>query len=325
MSFHGSEVRIPRVAKALDPWSAFHFADLPIDEAAIEDALAVIRTYADATTVSNVANLPYAPGATYLPLSVDLTAIPPHPLAGGDRVRPVVAHAPSARGLKGTEFVLDAFDRLRAEGVAFDIDLIEGVTNSEVLERYARADIVVEKLVNEGFGVAALEALAVGRPVVSRVADVVRDRHPDLPIVDATPETFEKVLRGLIVDRGERQRLAAAGRPYVEANHDISLTGVRLEEVYAGPGVPAPVVFPGWTVPQRDRALGQVRAQLDELRLATSLRESRSEQVMRALEREVGTLSARNRELERQLVEARHGLAYRVRRRLRQIGSARSR
>lgn len=263
-SFHGTDIRIARVAKELDPWSAYHFADIPCDEDRIGDVLAVIREYADAATISNVANRVYFPEAHYLPLSVDLRAIPEVPLPMRDV--PVVAHAPSMRGTKGTEFVLAGLESLRREGVAFELDLIEGVSNAEVVQRYADADVVVEKLVNEGFGVAALEAMAIGRPVVSRVVDAVFAAHPDLPIIVATPESFVDVLRPLLVDPERRVAPAAAGRPYVEAAHDITLTGARLEDLYAMPRTTPTGPYPGWTVPARSRRISELQALLNERR-----------------------------------------------------------
>jgi len=125
--------------------------------------------------------------------------------------------------------------------VELELDLIEGVPNSEVLARLSRADVVVEKLVNEGFGVAALEAMAVGRPVVSRIAPAIYAQHPDLPIVPADPSDFADVLEGLLRDPARLGRIAARGREYVARNHDVGRTGERLEAIYRSePLRPAP-------------------------------------------------------------------------------------
>lgn len=329
-SFHGTDIRIARIAKKLDPWSAYHFAEIPCDEDRIEDALAVIRGFADGYTISNVANRPYFPEADYLPLSVDLREIPEsvwHHIPGKQLV---VAHAPSARGTKGTEFVLKAFDKLRREGLKFEVDLIEGATNREVLERYARADVVVEKLVNEGFGVAALEAMAVGRPVVSRVAAMVYDVHPSLPIIDATPESFADVLRDLLGDPAEIGRRASLGRPYVRDNHDIALTGERLETLYSHPSAQGEQIYPGWPVPRRDRRVSELQARVHELRMLAQAKSSDhllavSEDPaaeVRRLNAQVGALRAANRVLERECGEARHSPWHRVARRLRRAARA---
>lgn len=315
-SFHGTDVRVASIAKELDPWSAYHFADIPTDERLIRERLELIGGYADAWTISNVANSPYVPAAVYLPLSVDLREIEESPPRRNRT--PIVAHAPSARGTKGTEFVLQGLEVLREKGVEFELDLIEGVSNRDVLQRYARADVVVEKLVNEGFGVAALEAMSVGRPVVSRIAPVVYKAHPDLPIVDATPDTFVDVLGGLLRSRDEIERRSAMGRAYVLANHDITLTGERLEDLYAN------------SRSQHDGMavwLGPLRkSQEEEGRLAAlvSALERRNRQLEssdRQLESRNRQLETRNRQLEKELIEARHGVLFRVRRRARKLAA----
>lgn len=324
-SFHGSDIRIPSVAKQLDRWSAYHFTDIPCDENQIEDLLAIIRSYADGFTISNVADRPHLPDAVYLPLSIDLREIPESPWQPG--CVPVVAHAPSARGTKGTEFVLAGLEALRKQGVEFEVDLIEGVSNREVLERYARADVVVEKLVNQGFGVSALEAMAVGRPVISRVVPLVYEEHPTLPIVSADPETFVDVLGKLLGDRAEMARRGAAGRPYVRENHDIERTGKRLEALYSRPPAPAEQIYPGWTVPLRDRRISQLQARVHELRTELSRWSKQAEEMPAALERateercqlehERDALRGANLLLERKLEEARHSPKYRLARLLR--------
>lgn len=326
-SFHGTDIRIARIAKKLDPWSAYHFADIPCDEARIEDALAIIRGFADGYTISNVANRPYFPEADYLPLSIDLQAIPEAPWRERPGRVPVVAHAPSARGTKGTEFVLAGFEALRKDGVEFEVDLIEGASNQEVLERYAAADVVVEKLVNEGFGVAALEAMAVGRPVVSRVAPMVYEAHPSLPLVDATPESFTEVLRSLLQDPAEIARRAAAGRPYVAANHDVALTGERLEILYGRPSAQEERIYPGWPVARREHRVAELQARVHELRMLAQARSADTlpagaENPMaevRRLAAEVAGLRGANLALERQLARRRVALWSRSARRLRAV------
>ena len=44
---------------------------------------------------------------------------------------PLVVHAPTARTIKGTHHLLEAADALRAEGLQFDLELVEGRTQAE--------------------------------------------------------------------------------------------------------------------------------------------------------------------------------------------------
>ena len=58
---------------------------------------------------------------------------------------PVIVHAPQHRHVKGTDCLLAAVERLRANGFEFELKLIEQVTNSQALEVYAQGDIAADQ------------------------------------------------------------------------------------------------------------------------------------------------------------------------------------
>ncbi len=94
------------------------------------------------------------------------------------------------------------------------------------------ADIVVDQLRIGLYGVAAAEALAAGRIVVSYVGDAVRHRVRSLtgrevPIVEADPDTLGDVVTGLIADRDAAER-AAAGPGFAAELHDGSRSALAL-------------------------------------------------------------------------------------------------
>ena len=142
-------------------------------------------------------------------------------------------HAPSNREKKGTRWVVEACERLPVE-----LDVVEGVRHDEARERYARADIVVDQLNAGWHGVFALEAMALGKPVVSYLRAELVDRAAAgygvrLPIVPATKETLVDALRPLVESPALRREVGAASRSYVERVHDIDRVAERLVEVYA--------------------------------------------------------------------------------------------
>jgi len=58
---------------------------------------------------------------------------------------PLIIHAPSDRNVKRTDIVLDAIDKLKAQKVQFEFELIENKDNSYVLQRLIEADIVIDQ------------------------------------------------------------------------------------------------------------------------------------------------------------------------------------
>jgi len=133
--------------------------------------------------------------------------------------RPLIVHAPTARAIKGTHHLTRALDALRTEGVEFDLELVEGRTQAEAREVYARADLVVDQLMLGWYGGLAVECMALGAPVIAHIRATDLDVVPagfarDLPIIDATPATIQGVLRTWLVER--RHELPQVGRRGVE-------------------------------------------------------------------------------------------------------------
>jgi glycosyltransferase involved in cell wall biosynthesis len=178
--------------------------------------------YADRVFFLNPDLRHWLPGARFVPYaSVDARKV--QPVAAPDAEELVVAHAPTDRLVKGTAHVISAVEALRQEGVSIRLDLIEDVTHHEALHRLAAADVVVDQLVLGWYGAVAVEAMALGRPVLAYIREDEPEDNPfgsKLPIVRTTAGTLAAELRRLAADRAERHALAAAGRRFVEEEHD---------------------------------------------------------------------------------------------------------
>jgi glycosyltransferase involved in cell wall biosynthesis len=124
------------------------------------------------------------------------------------------------------------------EHLEVELDIVERLPHSEARKRYERADIVVEQLNAGWHGVLGLEAMALGKPVVTYLKDDVVRRTEEafgvrVPIVSATKETLAERLRPLVESPSERRRIGAESRAYVERVHDIDTIADRLLELYS--------------------------------------------------------------------------------------------
>lgn len=187
---------------------------------------------ADAQIVGSYDAIRWVPEAHVVPPGLDLRPFTPHPPS--DAARPLVVHAPSSREKKGTRWVIEACAQLPV-----DLDIVEGVPHDVARERYARADIVVDQLHAGWHGVFALEAMALGKPVLAHLNPEAVERSAEgfgirLPIVPATTETLVEALRPLVENPALRREIGAAGRAYVERVHDIDRVADRLIDIYAG-------------------------------------------------------------------------------------------
>ncbi len=163
-----------------------------------------------------------------------ISAVPddqPLPRAPGNP--PVIVHAPSDPGIKGTEHVEAALETLRARGVAFEYVLLRDVDTAEV-RRILReqADVVVDQLYLGGFGSLAVESMHYGLPVCAYLVDDVLRDAPDCPIVNATPHNLADVLQDLLADPARRAELGERGRAFVRARCAPGVLEDRVWQLY---------------------------------------------------------------------------------------------
>jgi glycosyl transferase family 1 len=214
-SFHGDDVRPP----SANPWG---FQDdhylwyMSLLQPRRRD---LMLNNADRTFYVNPDLSRYLPGGIFRPYaSCDPQAVRPVPPPSGEEV--TVVHAPSHRGIKGTEHIETAIRDLRSEGVPVRLDLVEGVSHSEAMRRFERADFAVDQLHLGWYGGFALEVMALGRPVICHIDDEDNPLGSELPIVRATPETVREAIRELVANRDRRLALGREARGFVEKHHD---------------------------------------------------------------------------------------------------------
>jgi len=177
-------------------------------------------------------------GSEFLPYAhIDLRDWRPHESSRAS-AKPIVLHAPSHQGVKGTRFVREAVERLEKEGVALEFVLVEGIPHHEARRLYERADLVIDQLLCGWYGGFAVEAMALGKPVICYIREgdlgfiPVRMRD-ELPIINASPETVYSVLKQWLTERrGELGDVGQQGRAYVEAWHDPLKIAARLKQDY---------------------------------------------------------------------------------------------
>ena len=229
--FRGSEIRINALFRAANPFAW----DEAADPSAMSDELKTklletVRENADLILVPDPELRTYVPEARILQRAVELEELP---FSGARRrSRPRICHAPTRRGAKGTQAIMDALDGLRQEGLEFDFVLLEGLPHDKLMTELAEADIVIDQIVIGWYGVLAVEAMALGKAVVAFIRDDLVHELPEGVLVNANPKTIAVRLRELIADPDLRVGLGQAARRYVETYHDAGVVAARLQELY---------------------------------------------------------------------------------------------
>jgi glycosyltransferase involved in cell wall biosynthesis len=169
----------------------------------------------------------------YWPIDTDRIQFQPH--APGPVLR--VAHAPNHAFFKGTRYLIEAIDRLRAEGEPIELVMVQGVPNHEVLRVFASATVIAEQFVAGSFGYTMLEGMALGRPVLCLIrASMMPTAPEECPFINANPDTLYDALRWCLRNRARLAEIGRAGRRYVERHHSLAAVARRFAELYIRTG-----------------------------------------------------------------------------------------
>lgn len=207
-------------------------------DAAKRWAIGRFAAYADGIYALNPDLLHVLPArARFLPYAnVDPEEWQPAPAAPSGPLK--LLHAPSHRRVKGTSYIVAAVERLKKEGAAVELLLVEDLTREAARSLYERADLVVDQLLAGWYGGLAVEAMALGKPVLAylREADlkfIPEQMRKDLPVVNATPASVYEVLKSLATQhRAALPGIGMAGRRFVERWHDPRKVAASVIEDY---------------------------------------------------------------------------------------------
>jgi glycosyltransferase involved in cell wall biosynthesis len=176
------------------------------------------------------------PSGVDLPPEVGDEANPPEVLYAG-RLSPEKGVRELVEAARGLNLVVAGDGPLRAEVP----QALGFVPPDELARLYARAAVVACPSHREGFGVACLEAMAHGRPVVASAVggllDLVVDGETGIHVPPGDVAALRAALEGLLGDRELRRRMGEAGRRRAAERfswHAVTRQTIELYARYAG-------------------------------------------------------------------------------------------
>jgi glycosyltransferase involved in cell wall biosynthesis len=152
----------------------------------------------------------------------------------------IVADAPDLRllvcGAGDEGYVASLETRAETRGVADRIEWAGEVRGDEKASAFALADLFVLPSHSENFGIAVVEAMAAGVPVVVSGGVPLADR-----IVDAgagwrcgtDAASVESAIRQALTAEVDRQAIGERGRELVKSEYSVEAMGRRLKALYA--------------------------------------------------------------------------------------------
>lgn len=165
--------------------------------------------------------------------------------------------------IKGYDYLLAALSRLKQAGIAFraqiigdgplyaplrhsiedlnlqpEVELLGSLPSAEVLQRLRSADLFVLSSHAEGISNAALEAMAMGLPVVTTraggMAEAVRDGVDGYVVPVRDIPALADRLKILLSDAGQRERMGRSARSRAEADFSLARQAEVFEQMYQG-------------------------------------------------------------------------------------------
>jgi D-inositol-3-phosphate glycosyltransferase len=101
-------------------------------------------------------------------------------------------------------------------GLALRVRFLGAVEHEDLADYYALADICVVPSRTETFGLVALEAQALGTPVVASavggLTEIIEDGQTGILVADREPQAFARAIASLLDDAALRERMGEAAR-----------------------------------------------------------------------------------------------------------------
>jgi hypothetical protein len=148
--------------------------------------------------------------------------------------------AAGGRNMKGTHVFAPLVERLKAGGHDVELMFFHDVPSRKIRYYQVQADIVLDQLTIGWFGANGRESLMLGKPVVcylrpswlEQVARQLPDYVEELPVVNATEETVEEVVRELVENPARQRELGERGRAFALKWHSAEAGARRMDQLY---------------------------------------------------------------------------------------------
>lgn len=142
---------------------------------------------------------------------------------------------------KTTHVYLPLIDKMKAQGYPVELIFVNDVPNEKVKYYQLQADIVVDMLTFGWFGANIREAMMLGKPCICYInpewLESVRMHIPEyaneLPIISATIDTVEDVLKDLVQNKAKREEIGKRSRAFAVKWHASDRAAVVFDAIYS--------------------------------------------------------------------------------------------
>ncbi len=156
-----------------------------------------------------------------------------------------IFHAPNHKHIKGTRYFQAAVDQLKREGVKIELVVAEKLPHEKIKEMIVRSDIVADQLIIGWYGMFAVEAMAMGKPVLCYIRPDFEElfinegliRPGELPIIKCSTFNLAETLRGVVGDQEGLNEIGQRSRQFVIKHHSTTSIGKIFDRINQSIGI----------------------------------------------------------------------------------------
>lgn len=141
-----------------------------------------------------------------------------------------VGHAPTNRKAKGSDIIIPIVKQLEKD-FPVQLILIEKLSYQQAIKLKSQCDIFIDQIGDLGYGINALESLAMGIPTCSCLAPGFAAKYPDHPFIVINEQNLRQRLIELIKNENLRIEKRIQGRQWLAKYHDAKKVVARIHHL----------------------------------------------------------------------------------------------
>ena len=161
------------------------------------------------------------------------------------REKLTILHAPNHKALKGTNYFKNAVDELKEEGFSVELKVAEKVSNLQIKTLMESVDLVADQLVIGWYAMFAIEAMAMGKPVLCYLREDLKQfyinagliANDEIPIIECSPSTVKEVIRKFAIHREALNEIGKRSQAFVEKHHSLEKVGKVFSMINRSMGI----------------------------------------------------------------------------------------
>jgi len=170
-----------------------------------------------------------------IPYARNISQIPPANDSKKLHQKLIILHVPSIPKMKGTIEVDRIFKILAKKYPQHEFKILGNIPHQELIKEMSLADIIIDQLLMGWYGGQAVEAMALGKTVMSFINPTYLELVPfgrEIPIFNTNFWNFKNDLEILINSPDLCQKLSEEGRKFVRKYHAAEKIADQYLEIY---------------------------------------------------------------------------------------------